>query len=117
MTQSEHSTGHPESSAAKKQTKRELSQNAFKKQLHLRHDMEAQLKSHGFNVVVAEPVEAHGYTPTFTVRTLRISLNGTYLGSYNSLYNRMMAEDPRLAAWAHIMGVDCYATQRARKET
>lgn len=112
MTSSSQNTGPhvlPELNRSRKQ-----SNDAYRKQLDLRHSMEAQLRSHGFQVTLSAPVKISGFTPSFEVRCLQIRLNGDYLGMYNPYYNAFRVRDARLSAWCHIMGEEYYEHQEAR---
>lgn len=112
MTSSSQNTGQQELPALNQQ--RQESNEAFKKQLDLRHSMEARLKSHGFQVTLSEPVTPAGYNPPFHIRCVQIRLNGDYLGMYNPFYNQFSVSDARLSAWCHIMGEEYYERQKAR---
>ncbi|AZU99668.1 hypothetical protein SBP1_gp076 [Vibrio virus vB_VspP_SBP1] len=112
MTSSSRNTGQQELPALNRS--RQLSNDAYKKQLDLRHSMEAQLRSHGFQVTLSQPVVVSGFKPSFNVRCLQIRLNGDYLGMYNPFYGQFSVSDARLSAWCHIMGEKYYENQKAR---
>ena len=112
MTSSSQNTGQQELPALNHQ--RSKSTEAYKKQLDSRHSMEAQLKSHGFQITLSEPVPITSFSPSFTIRCVKVFLNGTYLGMYNPLYKDFRVRDARLSAWCHIMGEKYYEYQSAR---
>lgn len=112
MTSSLQNIGHLELPDVNKM--RQQSNAAFKKQLDLRHSMEARLKSHGFQVTLNHPVNVQGFKPNFQVRCVSIFLNGDYLGLFNPFYNQFLVSDARLSAWCHIMGEKYHEKQKAR---
>lgn len=112
MTSSSLNTGQQELPELNQQ--RQKSSAAFKKQLDLRHSMEARLKSHGFQISLSMPVTIAAFSPHFTIRCVHVRLNGDYLGIYNPYYNKFLVDDARLSAWCHIMGEAYHERQKAR---